>query len=145
MEKMRIFKTIQRILAAVDYSRNQQQFSDRQMSSAPIENEIKLKYIQVTGRYMAAMGFTPNQQQNDQWCRLSFIQIFCIVKCCMDVIEIGVYVFFEADRIDEYMDSIFALTVIVGILIALINIIFKSDKLFNMFETAAEEANFSKC
>lgn len=93
---------------------------------------------------MATMGFTPNQQQNHQR-QLNFSQFFCIFTYSMNIIAIGAYVFREADRIDEYIELTFSLTVIGGVLIAFISIILKNDKLFNMIEATAEEITLSKC
>lgn len=141
--KVKLYQAIQRIRAAMDCARSHQQQPD-DASSASKEKETKMKFAQAIQQKMAAMGFIPNRQQNQHW-QLIFRQSICIVKCSIDAIIVGAYVFYEAERIEEYMESIFAFTVVAGILIALVSIAFKNDKLFKMIETIAEETNFSKC
>lgn len=100
-----------------------------------------MKIVQKIQEILALMGLTPNHQQNNHRL-LNSRQIFYIAKYSMDAIT---YVFVKADGIEEYMDPIFALTVVFGIELAFINTIFKSDKLFKMIETTEVELNFSKC
>lgn len=103
-----------------------------------ISEEIKMKIFQTIQRNMAAMGFTPNQPQNN-YRQLKFGQIIIVGVCSIDAIKMGVYIFCEADGIEEYMYSIFSLTVVAGITISFISFIFKNDKLFNVIEIIAKE------
>lgn len=102
-----------------------------------------MKFFQTIRKNLASMGFTPNEQQSNHR-QLSAGQIFCIAKCSIDVVVQGVYIFREAEHIEDYMESICLVTVVGGVLIAYISIILKNDKLFNMFEAAEGEATFSK-
>lgn len=102
-----------------------------------------MKYYQILYKNLAAIGFIPIQQQNTHW-PLNVQQIFCIFKYSTDVIFIGVYVFCKADGIDQYMVTTFALTVLVGIALSFLSMIFKNEKLFDMIEVAIEEMTFSK-
>lgn len=92
---------------------------------------------------MAVAGFTPNQQQSE-YRQLSFGQVIGVMKCFIDFVTIGSYVFREANRIDQYMEMVFSLTAVAGFTMAFISIIFKNDKLFKMLEIATEETIFSK-
>lgn len=98
--------------------------------------------FQTIRKNMAAMGFTPNQQQNSHR-KFSFRQTVCTVKYSIDILLIGVYVFCEADRTDEYMESIFAFTAGIAITIAFISIIWKNDQLFNLLELSSQELTIS--
>lgn len=102
-----------------------------------------MKIFQEVQKNLAELGCTPNQRYNNRW-QLNFHQIFGVVKCSADSINFAVYVFTQAERIEEYMDSIFSLTDVVGITISYISIIIKNDNLFKMIETAEKEVNFSK-
>lgn len=103
-----------------------------------------MKFFESIQNNMATMGFTLNQQQNHQR-QLNFCQFCYIFKYSTDLIVITVYVVREAERVDQYIESIFSLTVVGGVLIAFISIIMKNDKLFNMIELSAEEVTLSKC
>lgn len=103
-----------------------------------------MKFFESIQNNMATMGFTLNQQQNHQR-QLNFCQFCYILKYSTDLIVITVYVVREAERVDQYIESIFSLTVVGGVLIAFISIIMKNDKLFNMIELSAEEVTLSKC
>lgn len=122
----------------MDYDRN-----NHYLNSSQAEREENIKFAQIIQKHLAAMGLTPNQQQSSHW-QLNFRQFFCFTKCAVDVVAIVVYIFCKAENIDEYIDSIFALTVVVAVLIAFTSIIFKNDKLFNTIEAIAEETTFSK-
>lgn len=56
----------------------------------------------------------------------------------------GAYVMFEAQDIEEYMEAIFSLTAVLGLEVAYINLIFKNDQLFNVFELVSKELTTSK-
>lgn len=87
---------------------------------------------------MAAMGFASNQQQSTH--RLfSSRQTACTAKYFIDIFMIGVYVFCEADRTDEFMESFFALAAGTAITITFISLSFKNDQLFNNIEFTAQE------
>lgn len=103
-----------------------------------------MKLYETIQKNMAAMGFTPNQQQNSQR-QLSSGQIFCIFKCSMDLTATTVYIFRNVERIDECIDAISSLTVIGGVLIAFVSIILKNDKLFKIMELSTEELTLSNC
>lgn len=103
-----------------------------------------MKFYQILYKNLAEIGFTPQQQQNNLW-PLNAPQMFYIGKYSTDVIVIGVYVFSKAESIDHYMVSTFSLTVIAGITISFISIIFENDKLFHLIEIATDETTLSKC
>lgn len=106
------------------------------------EIKIKMKLFQTVQKNMAAMGFFPNQQQNGRR-KLTFGQILSVFLYSINVISFCIYISCVANTIEEYIDSIFSSTVIVGIEIAFISIIFKNDKLFRTIENAEKEANDS--
>lgn len=91
---------------------------------------IKMKVFRVVLGNFATMGFSPNQQQNNIR-RVSCSQIIDILFCIIDAFFVGLYIVFEASGIEKFMESIFSLTVVAGITIAYISIIFKNDKIFN--------------
>lgn len=103
-----------------------------------------MKFLQTIRKNMVAMGFAPNQQQNSHR-RFSSRQIFFTAKYFIDIIVIGVYIFCEADRNEEYMESVFSLTAVVGATIVFISVTAHNDKLFDILELVADEGNFSKC
>lgn len=103
-----------------------------------------MKFFQILYKNLAAIGFTPNQQQNDRL-QLNLRQIFTIFKYFTDVIVVGVYVFSKAERSEEYIVPIFSLTVIAGITVSFLSIILKNEKLFRLIKIAADETTFSKC
>lgn len=105
---------------------------------------MKMEIFGTIQKNFATMGFTPNQQQNHQW-PLSSGQFFYIFTFSMDLITFTVYIFREAERIDEYINSAFSLAVEGGVLIAFVSIIFKNDKLFKIIEISTEELILSKC
>lgn len=100
--------------------------------------EIKVEVYQKIQKNLASMGFTPNQQRcnNLKW---NSVQIINVAVYSMNIILFGLYVIFEAKGIEDYMVSIFALTVATGIMICYISIIFKSDKLFTTIELLGKE------
>lgn len=102
-----------------------------------------MKYFQTIQKNIAVLGLTPRQLQSNhpQW---NLRQIFCTIKYSYNTIAMGIYVFFEADRVEEYMESMFSLTACVAVEAAYISFIFKSDKLFNTFELVSEELTRSK-
>lgn len=102
-----------------------------------------MKIFQAVQKNLGVLGFAPNQHQNNHWRQLNLRQICGVVKCSVDSISTAVYVFTQAERTEEYMDSVFSLTVDVGITVSYISIIFKNDSLFKMIESAEEEANLS--
>lgn len=61
---------------------------------------------------MASMGFTLNQQtQNNDW-KLSGFQIIVITILSIDVGTLCVFLFYEANGIEEYMDAIVGMLVV---------------------------------
>lgn len=104
---------------------------------------MRMEFYETIQKNLAAIGFTPNQQGHQR--QLSSGQLFCIFKYSTDLTVIGAYVFYEAERIDEYLDPIFALTVIGGIFISFVSIILKNDKLFKIIELSTEELILSRC
>lgn len=66
-------------------------------------------------------------------------QIIDILFCIVDAVFVGLYIVFEASGIEVFMESIFSLTVEVGITIAYISIIFKNDELFITVECFENE------
>lgn len=104
---------------------------------------MKMKIFQVVQKNLAVLGFIPNQRQHNHW-HWNWRAIFGVVKCTADTITIGVYVFTRAESIEEYMDSVFVLTVLISITMSYISIIFRNDILFKMIETGENEANFSE-
>lgn len=103
-----------------------------------------MKLFVTIQKNLAAMGFTPNMQQNNQL-QLSPGQVFYIIKYATDLIVITLYVFREAERVGEYIDTIFSLTVQGGVFIGFVSIILKNDKLFNIIEISEAEPALSEC
>lgn len=101
-----------------------------------------MKIYQILQRNLAVMGFTPIQQQNNNW-KISYGQIIDIVLYSIEAIFIGRYTFYEASGIEDYMKSIFLFAVLFAITIAYISIIFKNDKIFNTIEFFEQELNHS--
>lgn len=114
------------------------------MARVPIEKKIEVKIFQTIQKNMAAMGFKPNQQQNHHR-QVNSGQIVWVIKCFLDISILAVYVFCKANRIEEYMDSVFSLTVVAGVTVAFVSIILHNDKLFNMIDRTEMELTFSKC
>ena len=101
-----------------------------------------MKFFQKIQENLAVMGFIPNQQENNH--RLfSSRQIFCIVKFSIDIISTIVHIFYGADGVEEYMETIYGLTGVIEISIAFVSISFHNDKLFNIIQRIAEELNMS--
>lgn len=140
---MKVFQSIQRILATMPCSQNQQARNEKRSNSTHGGKETELKVLQTIRKNFAAMGFTPNQQRNNQWWQLSCGQIVAVFICSINSTSIGLYVFREADRLDEYIDSGFPLTATIASTIIFISIILKNDELFDLIEFSAEEENFS--
>lgn len=105
---------------------------------------MKLKIFQCIQQILAAMGFAPNQQQNNRL-NLNYRQIIFVIVCGMNVTFLSSYIFLEANDIEEYMDAIFSLIIMVTIAIAFISIIFKNDQLFNYIECVTKELTDRKC
>lgn len=103
-----------------------------------------MKIFQEVQKNLAVLGLIPNQRQHKHW-HLDWRAIFGVIKCLADIITIAVYVFTRAESIEEYMDSIFVLSVLISITMSYISVIFRSDILFKMIETAENESSFSKC
>lgn len=103
-----------------------------------IPMEPKMKIFQVVMENFAAMGFTPNQQQNSVR-RVNRGQIIDILFCVIDAVLVGLYIVFEANGIEEFMESIFSLTVVAGVTIAYTSIIFKNDEIFNIVKCFENE------
>lgn len=104
----------------------------------------KMKIFQTVQNNMAAMGFASIQQQNNHHRQMSFGPIIDVILCSIDAISVGVYIFREANGIEEYMVTIFTFTVLVAIAISFVSIIFKNDKIFNAIEFCANEINDRK-
>lgn len=104
---------------------------------------MKLKILQTCQKHLSAMGFIPNQQQNNHR-QLNSVHIFTVAVYSINIICMSSYIFFVANDIDEYMDSILALTAVVCITIALISLIPINDQLFINIELCANELNNRK-
>lgn len=88
------------------------------------------------------MGFTPNQQQNTHR-KFSLRQTACAAKYFVDIVVIGLHIFYEVDCPEEYLESIFGLTAGTAVALAFISIASKNDQLFNLFELSAQELTIS--
>lgn len=102
-----------------------------------------MKFAQTIGKNMAAMGFAPNQQQNNQW-QFSSRQISCTLIYFTNIITCSAYIFYKANETEEYMESIYLFAAVAGITIAFISMCLNNDKLFDILELASVEGNFSK-
>lgn len=93
---------------------------------------------------LVTVGFTPNQQQNyhSNW---NLRQIIFVAVCVVNIIVVSVQIFLVANAIDEYIDAIVSLTCVVGITIAYISLIFKSDEILKTIGICTKEVNDSKC
>lgn len=103
-----------------------------------------MNLFETVQRYMAAMGFFPNQQQNKR-SQFNNVQISGILLYVIDAILYGAYIICVADTVEEYVNSIFTLTVALGFAIAYISLIFKNDKLFDIIDGVADELMERKC
>lgn len=101
-----------------------------------------MKSLETIRKNMAAMGFVPTQQQNNHR-EFSSRQFFCTAKLSIDVIGIAAYMFFEADRTEDFVEPIFAITALGGITIVFVSLVFKNDKLFDTFEHSSAEMTIS--
>lgn len=108
-----------------------------------MSKEIKLKILQTIQKNFEVMGFTLNQQQNNPR-HLSAGQIISVIMCSINIILVGIHIIRVADDIEDYMDSIFTLTILFAFAIAFISIIFKNDQLFNTIEICTNELNVRK-
>lgn len=95
-------------------------------------------------KILAAMGFTRNQQPTSHG-KLNFRQAVFVAVCAINIILLVFYIFFVTKTIDENMDAIFSLTVLVGIMIAFVSLIFKNDDLFTDIECCGETLSESMC
>lgn len=91
---------------------------------------------------LAVIGITSKQQREHQ--KLNSRQIIFIAITAVDITSIFLYISLETNGIAEYMDIIFSLTVVVGIVMAFISIILKKDKGFNTMELTETELTFSE-
>lgn len=98
--------------------------------------------FQTIQKNLAVIGITPKQQREHQ--KLNSRQIIFIAITAIDITSIFFYISLETNGIAEYMDIIFSLTVVVGIIMAFISIILKKDKGFNTMERSDEELTFSE-
>lgn len=89
------------------------------------------------------MGFVPNQQKNNRriFSIHQTIGIFLIVLCISNV---AIYFFYEVNGTAEYMYSIYALTVAIGIAIAYASLASNNDKIFDTIDTQESVLNESK-
>lgn len=102
-----------------------------------------MKCFQTIQEKIAMMGLIRKQHPNNrpQW---NPRQLFCTAFYVGDTMTMGAYVMFEAQDIEEYMEAIFSLTAVLGLEVAYINLIFKNDQLFNVFELVSKELTTSK-
>lgn len=103
-----------------------------------------MKIFQRIQRILATMGFTANQQQSNHG-KSNFRQMAFVAVCAVNAILLVFYISLEANTIDEYMDAIFSLTVVVGIMMAFISLIFKNDDIFTNIEFCEKTLTESKC
>lgn len=97
-----------------------------------------MKFLQTVQKNFVSMGFAPNQQQNKHW-QASSGQIIDISFCTVDAILVALYIFYDANDIEQYMESIFSLIVVVAITIAYSSIIFENDKVFSTIKLCEDE------
>lgn len=143
LRKMNIFQIIQKACGSVDCSRNQRQAVNHQLNPDQDENGAEIEMFQTVRKKFAAIGFTPNQRQNNCW-QFTVDQVIGVGKLFMDAVLTGIYLYREANHIIEYIDCGFLLTLVVGATIVYINFVVKNNKMFNMLELIATEQNFSK-
>lgn len=104
---------------------------------------MEIKLFQTIQKNLATMGFIPNQQQIRNL-KSTSVQIIWVTSSSINSVFLCVYIACVASSMEEYTDSIFSLTVIVGIEIAFISIIHKNDQLFNTIELCVMEMQNSK-
>lgn len=100
---------------------------------------MEIKIWQTTKIHMAAIGFAPNQQHNNSNWPCSSVQLVNVVICSINAISIGIYILREANVVEDFIESIFAFTAIVGVLVSFISIILNNDKAFNNIELCENE------
>lgn len=103
--------------------------------------------FQTIQKNLAVIGITPKQQRPKQQRghqKLNSRQIIFVAITAADITSIVFYISLETNGIAEYMDIIFSLTVVVGIVMAFISIILKKDKGFNTMELTETELTFSE-
>lgn len=113
------------------------------MCPNPEEIKIKIKTFQTVQKNVAVMGFIPNRQHNNHR-QLSSGQIVSVALCSISTILLFLHLICVANSIEEYMLSIFELTISFTISTAYINFIFKTDKLYKCIEHCEKELNISK-
>lgn len=102
-----------------------------------------MEIFQTLENNMVAMGFEPNQQQNNNR-KLSPIQIIVFTILAIDVVSLSVFYFYEAKGLEEHANLIFGLIVDIGTCICFTNIILRNDDIFNMIETVTQELSDSE-
>lgn len=104
----------------------------------------KMKIAQTILKNMAAMGFTPNQQQQNNGRKLSFFQIIVVIILFIGIGTLFIFSFYEANNIEEYMDVIFELSAEVELFIIFLSFILKNDDVLNVIERTAKEITDSE-
>lgn len=99
----------------------------------------EMKIFQTLLKNIATIGFTPNQQRQTKYRKVSRSQIIMITIFCINIGTLCVFFFYEANGIEQYMDVIYEFTVTFGIFIAFLSIIFKVDDIFNILELTEKE------
>lgn len=102
-----------------------------------------MKYFQTLQNNMAKIGLIRNNQQNrgQYW---DFRRIICTTIYTVDAMTMVAYVVYEADNLEQYMESIFSLISVAGVEVAYISFFFKNDKILNLFELVSKEYTKSK-
>lgn len=99
--------------------------------------------FQVLKKNMAVIGLVPKQQQSNQW-TLNGRHKVSLICHCIAVISNIVFIFSEANGVEEYMAAIFVTSASSAVAMSFINLIHKNDEIFNVIEGCEKELTTSK-
>lgn len=102
-----------------------------------------MKIFLIVLKKLALIGFVPNQQKNNHriFSTHQAVYIFLHVWCTS---QVAMYVFHVASGIEDYMNSVFTLTVATAITIIHANLAYTNDKIFDTIDTEETILNESE-
>lgn len=106
------------------------------------KNETKIQILQTARKRLPLMGFYPKQQQNSGRA-FGGRQLREIVYAVVSSISFGLLSFLVAESKEDYMYSVFSLTIAVGITVSFISLITENDKIFDTIDAGQAMINDS--
>lgn len=113
---------------------------EKKSNRTPVLDKTKMKIFQTTQKHFSAMGFVPNLQQSNIW---QFHAVNILI-CCIDAVLLGIHILREANAIEDYIESTFTLSILVGLTVVYMSIILENNKIFIFIELCAKELNDSE-